>query len=313
MAIAIDKLSEVKAVNEDSSHRLEQREEERREIDEQLNALKDPLHYFKLSQTLRKVLIFYSTNLKEEEQLQESRRRKRGRDRSVSETHARMGRSVSLPSSEEKRRSFAANHAASDPGNMLKDEDEKGKDHFKHYLQGLVPQKVSIVNPLTKFFKSAPSSTSLRTSGDPYEATPTTKTNQSNAMKAVKSHDLSQVLRKEDDRRRIADTSFTREDSLESISLQLVPPTPSLSPPTDYQTTPTSTPSFARAPPTDASVARLVRKSSLEDIDLIALPESERVGGARGGATSNQGSRERFKKVMKVILKDVIVFFYTDT
>ncbi|XP_019855146.1 PREDICTED: voltage-dependent L-type calcium channel subunit alpha-1D-like isoform X2 [Amphimedon queenslandica] len=270
LAIAIDKLSEVKAVNEESTHRLEQREEERKELEEQLNALKDPLQYFKLSQTLRKVLIFYSSNLKEEEELQETRKRRR--ERSVSEAHVKVDRSVSLPLAEIKRRSFASAHAVSDPGRMTEEEGER-REQLKHYLTGMVPQKVSIANPLGKFFKLQHSASSMATASqlntgvkamtlELTETTPpTSRADQSKSKKPDIDKDEEEV------------TDFCRNNSINSLgdcSLELNTPASLVAPPSPLD------------PPTDASVARLVRKSSLEDIDLIIPPESERSGMANG-------------------------------
>lgn len=282
LAIAIDKLSEVKAVNEESTHRLEQREEERKELEEQLDALKDPLQYFKLSQTLRKVLIFYSSNLKEEEELQETRRRRR--ERSVSETHVKVDRSVSLPLAEIKRRSFASAHAVSDPGGMKEEEGER-REQLKHYLTGMAPQKVSIANPLGKFFKLQHSASSIATASqlntgvkamtlELTEATPpTSRADQSKSRMP----DIEEEV-----------TDFCRNNSINSLgecSLELNMLASLVAPPSPL------------APPTDASVARLVRKSSLEDIDLIIPAEPERSGVANGG----QGPATKQAKLKKVI------------
>ena len=59
-AVAFDKLSEVRKVEEDSLQRSEQREEERRQREEQLNAVKNPSKPYVHRRTLRRAIEFYS-------------------------------------------------------------------------------------------------------------------------------------------------------------------------------------------------------------------------------------------------------------
>ena len=181
-----------------------------------------------------------------------------------------------------KRRSFANTHALSDPGGMKV---EERRDELKHYI---IPRKVSIANPLGKFFKLQHPTSSIANAAQlstgvkamTLELTETTPPTARDDQSKSRKSDIS----KEEV------TGFSRNDSIDSLgacSLELTPPTPLVAPPTI---------SPSMAPPTDASVARLVRKSSLEDIDLIIPPQFER----RGMANGDQGLARKQTKCKKV-------------
>ena len=59
-AVAFDKLSEVRKVEEDSQLRSEQREEERKQREKQLNAVKNPSKPYIHRRTLRRAIEFYA-------------------------------------------------------------------------------------------------------------------------------------------------------------------------------------------------------------------------------------------------------------
>lgn len=272
LAIAIDKLSEVNSVKEDSSHRSEQREEQRREREEQLLALKNPTQPSSLSQTLRRVLVFYSANLKQQEEQQLTRRKRSRRARgSLTIPLPKTDRSISMPHTmaDIRRQSYASSRAASDPVSpSAYNEDRKDSINVATYLHNIVPQKVSSVNPLTKFFKTQSQHSSMIRSAtielDRFETTPTNDTSMSHDKEPDESS--CDVLPVEPVTVLEESTTFDCSNSLESQSL---PPQPS--------------PSHSRvlAAPADVSIARLVRQSSLEEVDQIVLPGSEEIQSHR--------------------------------
>ncbi len=135
LAIAVDKLLEVNAVEQDITKRVEQMEEQRRERQKQLSALKNPTSEpTGLGRTLKKISLVYSQTVTREEEI---KRKKKKRRRPGSEI--RQERRVSSPApltAQERRGSYTK--ATSDPIDY---------DSFRGRF---FPRRVMLKNPLRK-------------------------------------------------------------------------------------------------------------------------------------------------------------------
>ena len=294
----------MKAVKEDSSHRSEQREEKRREREEQLLALKNPSQPSSITQTLRRVLVFYSTSLQQQQDQQRRRRRRSKRKHSsLSAPSNKAARSFSLSipvnTASMRRSSYAATRAISDPvkGTELDDVLEDNRTSLP------VARKVLLKNPLgrvldslghsTNAYKSTPQDSSIELTRLDVEATPIEES------VAHRSYDLAQVesqlssgslesgtaqslLRPGKNRPQsatLAERKFS--DTFDSLDFERTQSLPCTTVPSEINKKPSNggaaplvnpTHTDSVVSPEDASISRLARKSSLEEIDPIPLP-----------------------------------------
>ena len=163
LAISVDKLLEVKAVEEDITLRYEQREEKRKEREQQLLALKNPTEPSVIERTLHRILSFYSSSIRQEEPKKTSLRKPRRKK----QRKQLIKRSASLINTSDitaamRRLNFI--RTTSDPvtGLTSLDEVEEVEEMEEVEEEGetnevkskITPVKVSMKNPLTKFHES---------------------------------------------------------------------------------------------------------------------------------------------------------------
>lgn len=304
LAIAVDKLSEVKAVKEDSSHRSEKREEKRREREEQLLALKNSSQPSSITQTLRRVLVFYSSSLQQQQDQQRRRRRRSKRKHSLlSASPERAARSFSLSmavnTASMRRSSYAATRAISDPVKRTDLDNVVLEDNRTSF----VPRKVLLKNPLGRVLDSLGHSTNVSNVSTPQDNLIELTRLDAGAPPIEESvthelYDLAQVesqllsdslesgtaqgsLRRGSNRPQSAQVERKFSDALDGLEFERTQSLPCTTVPSEINikannegaaplVNPTHTDSVVS--PEDASIARLVRKSSLEEIDPIPLP-----------------------------------------
>lgn len=151
LAIAVDKLLEVNEVEKDITKRVEQMEEQRREREKQLTALKNPTEQTGIGRTLKKIVMLYTLSVSHEEDIK--RRKRNQRRRSGSEiSHDRPKSTSAITNSERRKSSFE--RAISDPTKYISDESDSGGDHQRSSISSisdrLFPRLVSLNNPLRK-------------------------------------------------------------------------------------------------------------------------------------------------------------------
>lgn len=163
LAVSVDKLSEVKEARKDISLRTEQQQEMRKERREQLDALKNTEDSSSISNTLYRLVRFYSVSQKRQQdhqQLQLKKQRHR-KDRKRSLPLDNMRRK----SAEERRQSFQKSSSAPEQGGVslrLDDEEDEGREIPSELTcsadaaSSQYPTVVllSMKNPLTKFQQS---------------------------------------------------------------------------------------------------------------------------------------------------------------
>ena len=136
LAIAVDKLLEVNAVEQDITKRVEQMEEQRRERQKQLSALKNPTSEpTGLGRTLKKIIGVYSQTVSREEEIKRKKKNQKRRPGSGIQQERRVSNPAPL-TAQERRGSFTK--ATSDPIDY---------DSFRGRF---FPRRVMLKNPLRK-------------------------------------------------------------------------------------------------------------------------------------------------------------------
>ena len=158
LAIAVDKLLEVNEVEKDITKRVEKMEEQRREREKQLSALKNPSSEPSgLGRTLKKIVLLYSFNVSREEEIKRRKINKKKRPRSELIRRVSTQSEITL---QERRKSFNDNRATSDPIRYNGgDDDDDTIDpttiaNTNTNRGRLFPHKVILKNPLRKVEES---------------------------------------------------------------------------------------------------------------------------------------------------------------